>query len=65
MQVEKWHALAVWLIGALVAIAWIGDMPYLGLGMALLSGVGFGVVNWYATQNQLPTAPSQKDQPEV
>jgi 4-hydroxybenzoate polyprenyltransferase len=64
MQVEKWHAFAVWLVGALIAIAWIGDMPYLGLAIALLGGVVFGVVNWYATRNRL-SKESQQDQPEV
>ena len=34
----------VWLLASLLAIAYIGDNPYLGLGIAILGGVAFGVV---------------------
>jgi len=47
MKVSIWHALLVWAIGSLLAIALIGDSPYLGLVVALFSGVAFGVVNFW------------------
>lgn len=41
------YALGVWAIGSLLAIALIGDAPYVGLGVAILSGIAFGAVNWW------------------
>ncbi len=46
MKVERRHAFWVWLVGTLLAIAVIGTAPLLGLALALLSGVAFGVMNW-------------------
>ncbi len=48
MKLDIWHALLVWAIGSLVAIALIGDALYLGLAVALLSGVAFGLINVWA-----------------
>jgi len=36
--------LGVWVLASLLAIAYIGDRPYLGLAIALLGGIAFGVV---------------------
>jgi len=35
--------LGIWVLASLVAIAYIGSYPYLGLGIALLGGIAFGV----------------------
>jgi hypothetical protein len=35
--------LAIWVLASLVAIAYIGRYPYLGLGIAILGGIAFGV----------------------
>jgi hypothetical protein len=48
MIIKRRHALFVWLVGTLLAIALIGDAPYLGLGIAILSGIVFGIVNLIA-----------------
>jgi hypothetical protein len=37
-------ALVIWVLASLLAIACIGRRPYLGLGIALLGGIAFGVV---------------------
>jgi hypothetical protein len=47
-----WHALLVWLIGSLIAIAVIGENLYLGLGIAIASGAAFGIVNYLCFQNR-------------
>jgi hypothetical protein len=44
-MLKRRYAFLVWLIGSLVAIALIGDAPYIGLGVALASGVLFGILN--------------------
>jgi hypothetical protein len=36
--------LGIWVLASLLAIACIGRRPYLGLGIALLGGIAFGVV---------------------
>ena len=35
--------LAIWVLASLLAIAYIGTHPYLGLGIAILGGIAFGV----------------------
>ena len=35
--------LGVWVLASLLAIAYIGSHPYLGLGIAILGGIAFGV----------------------
>lgn len=45
---KRWHALLIWLVGTLMAIAVIGDNLYLGVGLAIASGIVFGVVNFLA-----------------
>ncbi len=50
MKLERWHGFVVWLIGSLLAIAWLGDALYFGLGIAVGSGVLFGLVNWRASR---------------
>ena len=35
---------SIWVLASLVAIAYIGSHPYLGLGIALLGGIAFGVI---------------------
>ena len=35
--------LGIWVLASLLAIAYIGSHPYLGLGIALLGGIVFGV----------------------
>jgi uncharacterized membrane protein len=41
----KWNrrAVGIWLLGSLLAIALIGHVPYVGLAVAVLSGVVFGL----------------------
>ena len=51
MKIKKWHAFLFWVVGTLTAIALIGDAMYLGLGIALGSGVVFGLLNWLAARN--------------
>lgn len=35
--------LGIWVLASLLAIAYIGSRPYLGLGIAVLGGIAFGV----------------------
>ena len=35
--------LGVWVLASLLAIAYIGSHPYLGLAIAVLGGIAFGV----------------------
>ncbi len=35
--------LGIWVLASLLAIAYIGNHPYLGLGIAVLGGIAFGV----------------------
>jgi len=49
MKIKRWHGLAVWAFGSLLAIALIGDALMAGMAIAVVSGVAFGIVNWYAT----------------
>lgn len=35
--------LGIWVLASLLAIAYIGSHPYLGLAIAVLGGVAFGV----------------------
>ena len=35
--------LGIWVLASLLAIAYIGSRPYLGLGIAILGGMAFGV----------------------
>lgn len=35
--------LSIWVLASLLAIAYIGSRPYLGLGVALLGGIALGV----------------------
>ena len=35
--------LGIWVLASLLAIAYIGSHPYLGLGIAILGGIAFGV----------------------
>ncbi len=37
------QALLIWALGSLLAIAFIGDLPYPGLVIALLAGVALGL----------------------
>ena len=36
--------LGIWVLASLLAIAYIGSHPYLGLWIALLGGIAFGVI---------------------
>lgn len=45
MKLKLWHAFAVWLLVSLVAIALVGDNPYLGVAVAVAGGVCFGLLN--------------------
>ena len=36
--------LGIWVLASLLAIAYIGSHPYLGLAIAVLGGIAFGVV---------------------
>jgi hypothetical protein len=51
MIFKRWHALVIWLAGTLIAIALVGDFIYLGLAIAIASGVIFGIVNFLSYQN--------------
>jgi len=35
--------LGIWVLASLLAIAYIGSHPYLGLGIAILGGIALGV----------------------
>ena len=35
--------LGIWVLVSLLAIAYIGSRPYLGLGIAIAGGIAFGV----------------------
>lgn len=35
--------LGIWVLASLLAIAYIGSHPYLGLAIAVLGGIAFGV----------------------
>jgi hypothetical protein len=35
--------LGIWVLASLLAIAYIGSHPYLGLGIAVLGGIAFGI----------------------
>jgi hypothetical protein len=53
MQLKRWHAFLVWLVGTLAAIAVVGDSPVGGLAVAVASGIAFGLVNWWAARKGL------------
>ena len=36
--------LGIWVLASLLAIAYIGSHPYLGLGIAIAGGIALGVV---------------------
>lgn len=40
-----WFPLLIWALGTLIAIGLIADAPLAGLGVALLSGIAFGLAN--------------------
>ena len=44
---KRWNncltVLGIWVLASLLAIAYIGSHPYLGLGIAILGGIAFGV----------------------
>lgn len=42
---RRWLPLLIWALGTLIAIGLIGDAPLAGLGVALLSGIAFGLAN--------------------
>lgn len=44
---KRRHAVVIWLIGTLLAIALIGENLYLGVGLAILFGILFGVANLF------------------
>ncbi len=50
MKIKRWHGLAAWAFFSLLAIAFIQDSAYLGLGIAVCGGLAFGVLNWYAAR---------------
>jgi hypothetical protein len=47
-SVPRWErnltALLLWVLVSLLAIAVIGDQPYLGLAIAMVGGIGLGIV---------------------
>lgn len=45
MTLTRWLALFIWLLGTLLAIAVLGENLYFGLGIAVLSGILFGLIN--------------------
>ncbi len=51
-QFEKWHAFLIWFVGTLLAIAFSGDSIYLALGVALVSGLLFGIVAWLGARGK-------------
>jgi hypothetical protein len=44
--------LGVWVLASLLAIAYIGSHPYLGLGIALLGGIAFGVIAFLSYEEE-------------
>lgn len=49
---KRWHALLIWFVGSLLAIAVIGDHLVLGLLIPIVSGILFGVVNFLSFQKK-------------
>jgi hypothetical protein len=43
--VSRWHTLAIWLVVTLLAIYFIGDAPFLALGIVVGGGVAFGIAS--------------------
>ncbi len=48
---KHWHALLLWLIGSLIAIALIGDSLVAGLAIAIVTGIAFGIANFLSWSN--------------
>lgn len=48
MKLKPYHTLLLWLIGTLIAIALIGENLYLGVGVASVAGILFGITNLLA-----------------
>ena len=44
--------LGIWVLASLLAIAYIGSHPYLGLGIAILGGIAFGVVAFLSYETE-------------
>ncbi len=42
---DKLQLFAIWVLGSLLAIAVIGDQPYLALAIAILSGIVLGLAS--------------------
>lgn len=48
MKIRRWHGVVVWALGTLFAIALIEEAPYAAVAVAVLGGIAFGLINWYA-----------------
>ena len=46
--------LGIWVLASLLAIAYIGSHPYLGLGIALLGGIAFGAAAFLSYEGERP-----------
>ncbi|MBS1253161.1 MAG: hypothetical protein MAG451_02209 [Anaerolineales bacterium] len=55
----------LWILFSLLAIAYIGQHPYLGLGIAIVGGIILGVMSFLYYEPELPPEPSQSDVEEV
>jgi hypothetical protein len=48
MNWDNVQVLAIWILGSFLAIAIIGDQPYLGIAVAILAGVAVGITHLVA-----------------
>lgn len=51
----------LWILFSLLAIAYIGQHPYLGLGIAIVGGIILGVMSFLYYEPQSPPADELKE----
>jgi hypothetical protein len=55
-MMKRWSncltVLGIWVLASLLAIAYIGSRPYLGLGIAVLGGIAFGVAAFMSYEGE-------------
>lgn len=51
IMLKRRYAFLVWLLGSLISIAVIGENLYLGLALAIIAGILFGIANLLAFKN--------------
>ncbi len=58
---KRWYGLLIWGIGTLIAIAVIGENLFLGVGIAVMAGVLFGIVNFLGYKKAAIKSPKSLD----